>query len=525
MTTALPRLRLALLALAAAVLFLPGLASLPVTDRDEARFVQASRQMVQDGNPVDIRFQDVARLNKPVGIYWLQAAAALASGRRDRAPLWVWRLPSVIGAVAVVVLVAVIGAPLVGAGPAMMGAALMAVSLVLTAEARIAKTDAVLLALTLAMMLPVARLHLGQAGARLAWGFWLAFAAAVLVKGPMGPLIVGLTLAALSALRRDLGWLRPLARPLPMLAAAALVLPWLVAVTWRSGGAFWAASVGHDLLAKVASGVEGKGLPPGSYLLAMGFSFWPGAVLVPMALAGVWRRRGQPGVAFLLAWLIPGWLMFEAVPTKLIHYPMPLYPALSLLAASAWLGGLPVARGARLAAMLLVPVGPLILAALIWWGWPQVVAPGIGALAMAVALSALAWVAIWRDRRDRAAALLVALGAVVMTGLVITAARLPVLWPSTQAYVAGQAATGCPAPHLIGAGYNEPSLVWLGGRKTRLIADDAPVPLPLPPCSAVIRPAGLPPLPGLIATARISGFALGAGRAVTLDILTPEVPK
>ncbi|MDO5705364.1 MAG: hypothetical protein Q4G49_09880 [Paracoccus sp. (in: a-proteobacteria)] len=65
----------------AVLMLLPGLAALPVTDRDDARFVQSGRQMVASGNPVVIRFHDEARHKKPVGIYWAQSLAALASGQ------------------------------------------------------------------------------------------------------------------------------------------------------------------------------------------------------------------------------------------------------------------------------------------------------------------------------------------------------------------------------------------------------------------------------------------------------------
>ena len=53
--------------------FLPGFLSIPPIDRDEARFAQATKQMVESGEYVDIRFQDEVRYKKPVGIYWLQA--------------------------------------------------------------------------------------------------------------------------------------------------------------------------------------------------------------------------------------------------------------------------------------------------------------------------------------------------------------------------------------------------------------------------------------------------------------------
>ena len=65
----------ALLTLLSLALYLPGLATLPPTDRDESRFVQASRQMLESDNYLLIRFQDEPRNKKPAGIYWLQAAS------------------------------------------------------------------------------------------------------------------------------------------------------------------------------------------------------------------------------------------------------------------------------------------------------------------------------------------------------------------------------------------------------------------------------------------------------------------
>src|SRR5262249_2333505 len=38
---------------------------------------------------------------------------------------------------------------------------------------------------------------------------------------------------------------------------------------------------------------------------------------------------------YLLAWLIPSWIVFELVLTKLPHYVLPLYPAIAILTAGA----------------------------------------------------------------------------------------------------------------------------------------------------------------------------------------------
>ena len=98
----------AVLVVAALLAFLPGFFQIPPMDRDEARFAQATKQMLETGEYVDIRFQDEVRYKKPVGIYWLQAAmvkTATALGMPN-APrtIWVYRIPSLIGAIGAVLL-------------------------------------------------------------------------------------------------------------------------------------------------------------------------------------------------------------------------------------------------------------------------------------------------------------------------------------------------------------------------------------------------------------------------------------
>src|SRR6185436_9988725 len=90
------------------VCFLPGFLSLQPMDRDEPRYAQASKQMLESGDFVDIRFQNEARHKKPVGIYWLQAASVAAGealGVPDaRTTIALYRIPSLIGATAMVLL-------------------------------------------------------------------------------------------------------------------------------------------------------------------------------------------------------------------------------------------------------------------------------------------------------------------------------------------------------------------------------------------------------------------------------------
>src|SRR5882724_6635719 len=90
------------------VAFLPGFFNIPPVDRDEARFAQATKQMIETGEYIDIRFQDEVRYKKPVGIYWLQAGVVKTASAlgfpHALTTIWFYRVPSLIGATAAVLL-------------------------------------------------------------------------------------------------------------------------------------------------------------------------------------------------------------------------------------------------------------------------------------------------------------------------------------------------------------------------------------------------------------------------------------
>src|SRR5438552_6124121 len=175
--------------------FLPGIFSIPPIDRDEARFAQATKQMVESGDYIDIRFQDEVRYKKPVGIYWLQAAVVKTAEALgfQHAPttIWLYRVPSLIGAISAVLLTYWAALAFVSRRAAVLAALMMASCVLLGVERLIAKTDAVLLMTTVAAMGAMARAYLspqrGEVDDSSAWiipaVFWTALAGGVLLKG------------------------------------------------------------------------------------------------------------------------------------------------------------------------------------------------------------------------------------------------------------------------------------------------------------------------------------------------------
>src|SRR4051794_34781446 len=147
---------IAFLLVCGALYFLPGFVNIPPIDRDETRFAQATKQMVETGDYVDIRFQDDVRYKKPVGIYWLQSAVVETAGKlglqRAQIRIWLYRIPSLLGAIGAVLMTYWTALAFVTRRGAVLAGLMMCSSVLLGAEARLAKTDAMLLLTVVAAM-------------------------------------------------------------------------------------------------------------------------------------------------------------------------------------------------------------------------------------------------------------------------------------------------------------------------------------------------------------------------------------
>src|ERR1700759_3201441 len=252
----------AFLVLCGLLIFLPGFFNIPPIDRDEARFAQATKQMVETGDFVDIRFQDDVRYKKPVGIYWLQSAAvesAAALGLpRAQLRIWLYRIPSLIGAIGAVLGTYWTALAFVTRRGAILAALIMCSSVLLGVEARLAKTDAMLLLTVTFAMGAMARVYLswqrGEDPEHPPWSwpviFWTALAGGILLKGPLILMFAGLTIVMLAILDRNASWLWRLRPVWGLMWMLVLVLPWFIAIYWRAGDTFFTDSLGGGMVAQ-----------------------------------------------------------------------------------------------------------------------------------------------------------------------------------------------------------------------------------------------------------------------------------
>jgi 4-amino-4-deoxy-L-arabinose transferase-like glycosyltransferase len=311
-----------------------GAGRMPITDLDESRYAQSARQMVESDEYARIRLQEADRTVKPIGAYWLQAASARVFLEERLNIVWPYRLPSALGLALAAAAALWGGGALIGARPALLGAGLFAAGMLAGFEGMLAKTDALLVGFTTLAFAALAQLRMNVGHRRvLALVFWAALACGVLIKGPVTPILVALTLGVLALWERRISWMTPLLWWPGPLVALAIAAPWFVSINLATDGAFFAGMLGD-----IAPKMTGGDALPGFHLFMLPFLIFPAAYALPAAARLAWGAMRAPRadderrpIRFLTAWALTGFVFFELMPTKLPHYGLPMYPAIALL--------------------------------------------------------------------------------------------------------------------------------------------------------------------------------------------------
>jgi 4-amino-4-deoxy-L-arabinose transferase-like glycosyltransferase len=321
-------------------------------DRDEPRYAQTAKQMLQSDPPdwVVPRLLDNVRTAKPIFIYWCQMAAMRLMGAGDFAA----RLPSGLAIAATLLVVGLTLLRFAGAERAFWAVLILACSGLVMAAGKMAITDGVLLLWITIAQICLFAVYSGKARWKTALVMWIAIALAALTKGPVVlgvSLMTMLTLAVVDSVRLAVAresrpfpgiqsplWKKairwwPRTRPLMgLLVVAVICSPWLWLIHQRAPG-FLSRAIGYDVITRIVEPLEGHKGRFGFYFVSLWGTYMPWSLLLPATFIVGWRNLRFRTVRFAFAAAVGPWVMFEILQTKLIHYVLPIFPPLAFLTA------------------------------------------------------------------------------------------------------------------------------------------------------------------------------------------------
>jgi 4-amino-4-deoxy-L-arabinose transferase-like glycosyltransferase len=318
------------------LLFLSGNWILPLMDRDEPRFAEASREMVQRGDMIIPWFNGEYRFDKPPLIYWCQIGWYRLLGENPFAA----RLPSVLFAVATAALLVVWGRRLGNEKAGFYAAIMLMTCLQFLIHARLAVADMPMILFVTISLWSGWEMTRPQPKVPTAWWwlFYLSQGLGFLAKGPVAWLpLGGLILAR---------WMRPANFSLPamrtvlgVVVALGIVGLWGVPALIATHGQFFSVGIGHHVVYRSLGIMEGHGGPGWVgflltlplYLVTFFLSFFPWSFKVPGTLRRWWSSRNEDTFgAYLLVQAALVFAVFSLVRTKLPHYILPAFPVVSL---------------------------------------------------------------------------------------------------------------------------------------------------------------------------------------------------
>jgi len=325
---------------------------LPLLDRDEPRFAEASREMLQRGDWIVPYCNGVERFDKPPLIYWVQVASYEAFGDNEFGA----RFPSAVFAAAAAVILAMWGSRLCDPATGWRAAVIFGLCLQTIVHARSAVADmAMVFCVTLAAWAGWEALALWRSetskekaiapvrGA--AWLFWIALAFGFLAKGPIAWVPIGMVGVSAWRLRgkpRDtsLHWW------IGVTVLLAIVAAWGVPALIRTHGQFAAVGLGKHVVKRSVFALEGHGaksmagwlLSTPYYFVLVFASFFPWSIWLVPSIRDYWRNRkvASETTIYLFTGIVLVFGIFTFSRTKLPHYTLPCFPFLALLLSSWW---------------------------------------------------------------------------------------------------------------------------------------------------------------------------------------------
>ncbi len=335
----LKRLFPSLLLLSTAALFYLPLGSHALWDSDEGRYAEIAREMIELKDWIAPHLNYVLYFEKPPLVYWLTALSMKLMGPTEFAA----RFWCATFGFLTVLLTRVIGRRWKNERVGWMAGGMLACSLLFFGLTQFLVLD---MALTFWMMLAL------YAGTRLLFErssdhvglysvmFAVAAAGGFLTKGPVAVLLPVLALAGIAWKYQLFSRLQRFSLGPALAAAAVLVLPWFILVSWRHP-VFPQFFFIREHVQRYLTDVHHRTEPFYFFIPVLLGGFFPWSFFLPRVIRSWFGRERMamerdPQGALWIGWVLGVVLFFSLSQSKLVAYIVPVIPALALLVAHEW---------------------------------------------------------------------------------------------------------------------------------------------------------------------------------------------
>jgi len=301
---------------AVAVSFYLNIYAIPLFDLDEGAFSEATREMFVRGDFISTYLDGNPRYDKPILIYWLQAASMLVFGINEFA----FRLPSALAATLWVLAVFAFVRRVRDERSGLLAAIITATAFEVSVMAKAATADA-LLNLFIASALFCVYLYWQERERR-----WILFTFALiglgfLTKGPVAVLVPLAVSLLFFAVKKELKtWLKMVFNPLGIAIFLAIAMPWYVVQYLKEGDAFIQGFFFKHNIDRFGGAMEQHGGGIFYYLPVLLVAVFPFTTVFVRALLNVKQLARDELNLFALLWLAFVVVFFSLSGTKLPHY-------------------------------------------------------------------------------------------------------------------------------------------------------------------------------------------------------------
>jgi dolichyl-phosphate-mannose-protein mannosyltransferase len=323
-----------MLGLFAAIIFSINIWADGIYSAQEGRAALVARQMIKTGNWMHLNIKGAHNTEKPVMCYWFYALSGSIFGVNEFSV----RLPSILAALATVLITCALGMRMYGRRTGLLAGYILASMMGFVNLSRLARIDIVLCAFYTASMylLYTGYFEKMKANRRL-YLFYLVLALSVMIKGPVSVALVAITVIVLVIKERNwkIIWeLKPISG---LLIGLAINAPWYTYEIIRTQGEFANDFFLNQNISRF-TGVNmsysgGKRRSFFHYIPKLLVFALPWSLLLPFGLYNFRKKffKLKPATYYLLIWFLVVFVFFSLAAIKRGDYLLPLFAPMTIL--------------------------------------------------------------------------------------------------------------------------------------------------------------------------------------------------